>query len=383
MSFQPNIPRTAVASLFMAAICLFQTPLVLAELEGPTQQADTSVDPAIELYKNHNGLSGRLSIAGSDTMGPLVSKLAAQFMTLHPAVQIAVEGVGSNAAIREFQLGLSYQRRGDKVRGKGTGGSNRVELLASSRDLTEDELNGFASHQGYQPTGIPIAMDAVAIYVHKDNPLQQLTLEQVDAIFGKERKRGQLPITHWGQLGITGAFFAQPCHLYGRDQRSGTRAFFRHLALGDGELRDEVIEQPGSASEIIAIAQDPLAIGYAGVGFQVSSVKTVPIAHRLGESALWPSRENVLSGSYPLSRPLFLYVKKDPTSSLVPLVKEFLLFINSRQGQETVVRANVYPLSAAQVTENLRSLGLQQGAMTDTSERAPMDLTGGIPDTTR
>lgn len=375
MRFPVSVVAPALMGFIITITGLVMAPAVQAEFGGPSQNAGSALDPAIEPYTNRNGLSGRLSIAGSDTMSPLISKLAAQFNHLHPAVDIAVEGIGSNSAIREFQLGISSQRRGDKLRGKGTEGSNRVELLASSRELTEDELKGIESHHGSRPVGIPIAMDAVAIYVNKDNPIQHLTLDQLDAIFGKERKRGHASIANWSQAGIMeGTLAQQPCHLYGRDRDSGTRAFFKHIALRDGELKDEVVEQPGSASEIIAIAQDPLGIGYAGVGFQISSVRTVPISPAPEQPALLPTQDNVLSGAYPLSRPLYLYVKFNPKAKLNPMVKEFLLFINSRQGQETVARANFYPLTGVQVAKNREALGLIQSSMAETNESTPQSF---------
>lgn len=338
-----------------------------AEHAGPNGAGGPTVDPAIEPYTNHNGLQGKLSIAGSDTMRPLISKLSAQFLSLHPGAQIAVEGTGSSAAIREFLLGLSYQRRGDKVQSRGTAGSNAVELLASSRQLTEEEQKGFEFNYGYRPLEVPIAMDAVAIYVHKNNPIQRLTLAQIDGIFGKDHKRGQAAISNWSQVGLLESSLAQqPIHLYGRDKRSGTREFFKHVALKDGDLVDTVVEQPGSASEIIAIAQDPLAVGYAGAGFNISDVRQVPIASQPDQSALLPSVDTVTSGTYPLGRSLYLYVKKNPNDKLDPFVAEFLSFVNSRQGQETVARASFYPLTGAQVAKNLQDLGLLKGAMVGT-----------------
>ena len=338
-----------------------------AEHAGLNGAGGPTVDPAIEPYTNHNGLHGKLSIAGSDTMRPLISKLSAQFLSLHPGAQIAVEGTGSSAAIREFLLGLSYQRRGDKVQSRGTAGSNAVELLASSRQLTEEEQKGFEFNYGYRPLEVPIALDAVAIYVHKNNPIQRLTLAQIDGIFGKDHKRGQAAISNWSQVGLLESSLAQqPIHLYGRDKRSGTREFFKHVALKDGDLVDTVVEQPGSASEIIAIAQDPLAVGYAGAGFNISDVRQVPIASQPDQSALLPSVDTVTSGTYPLGRSLYLYVKKNPKDKLDPIVAEFLAFVNSRQGQETVARASFYPLTGAQVAKNLQDLGLLKGAMVGT-----------------
>ncbi len=367
-----RVETTGIWTLFlMSLVCLtLFSQDGSAEQGGTIQAGGLALDSSIESYSSHhNGLTGRLSIAGSDTMNPLVSKLAARFMISHPGVKIAVDGVGTHAAMREFQLGLSYQRRGDKARGKGNEGANRVELLASSRDLTEEEIAGFESNHGYRPIGIPIAMDALAIYAHKDNPLPQLTMAQLDGIFGKQRKRGHAPVVTWKQAGLLeGALTQRPLHLYGRDKRSGTRAVFKHLALLDGELNEGVTEQPGSASTILAIAQDPLAIGYAGVGFQMPSVRIVPIASKPGEPALLPSEDDVVSQAYPLSRPLYLYVKKSPKEKLDPVVSEFLSFINSRQGQETVGQAGLYPLTGVQVTRNRQALGLSQGTMMATPE---------------
>ncbi len=338
-----------------------------AEHAGLGAAGGQRIDPAVEPYTNQNRIEGKLSIAGSDTMRPVVSKLAAQFLSLHPGAEIAVEGVGSGAAIREFQLGISSQRRGDKVRGRGTGGSNRVQLLASSRQLTEAEQKGFEYNNGYRALEVPIARDAVAIYVHKDNPVQQLTLAQIDAIFGKDLKRGQPAITTWGQAGLADSILAsQPIRLYGRDKRSGTREFFKHVALKDGELRETVKEQPGSASEIIAIAQDPLAIGYAGTGFNIPEVKQVPVAIQPDQAPMLASVDTVTTGDYPLGRSLYLYVDKNPTEQLDPLVAEFLAFVNSRQGQETVARVSLYPLTGTQVARNLQDLGLTKGMMAST-----------------
>lgn len=359
--------RSVCTALVTAAALSLFAGYAGAEHAGLSGAGGPMVDPAIEPYTNHNGLHGKLSIAGSDTMRPLISKLAAQFQSLHPGAQIAVEGTGSSAAIREFLLGLSYQRRGDKVQSRGTAGSNAVELLASSRQLTEQEQKGFEFNYGYRPLEVPIAMDAVAIYVHKNNPIQRLTLAQIDGIFGKDHKREQATISNWSQVGLLESSLAQqPIHLYGRDKRSGTREFFKHVALKDGDLVDTVVEQPGSASEIIAIAQDPLAVGYAGAGFNISDVRQVPIAAQPDQNAVLPSVETVTSGAYPLGRSLFLYVKKNPNDKLDPFVAEFLSFVNSRQGQETVARASFYPLTGAQVAKNLQDLGLSKGAMAGT-----------------
>ncbi len=330
-----------------------------ASAEQANFMAQSGSSPIMEQYQPPQGLSGRVTIAGSDTMQPLMAKLAATFMSFHPNTKFGVEGHGSSEAIREFMLGLSAQRRGDKAIGRGTQGASSSDLLASSRPLTEQERKGFASHHGYEPIGIPIAMDAVAIYVHKDNPIERLTLEQVDGIFSSTLKRSKGGrLTTWGQAGLKDRWSQEPIHLYGRNKKSGTREFFKQVALIDGELHEDVQEQPGSASEILAIAQDPLAIGYAGVGFHGTMVRIVPLVHEGEGAAILPSAESVSNSQYPLARPLYLYVNKNPKEKLDPVLWEFLKFVNSRQGQETVARAEFYPLTAAQISTNLELLGM-------------------------
>lgn len=330
----------------------------MAAAEQANALAQSGPDSISEQYQPAQGIGGRVTIAGSDTMQPLMAKLAAAFTAFQPKAKFGVEGLGSSQAIREFMLDLSFQRRGDKAGGRGTDGASTTGLLASSRPLTDQERKGFISHHGYEPIGIPIAMDAVAIYVHKDNPIAGLTLEQVDAMFSSTLKRAKGEhVTTWGQVGLKDQWSQQPIHLYGRNKKSGTREFFRHVALVDGELHDDVQEQPGSASEILAIAQDPLAVGYAGVGFQSSMVRIIPLAAESGGTAILPSAESVSNGQYPLARPLYLYVNKNPDGKLDPVVGEFLKFVNSRQGQETVARASFYPLTAAQISRNLELLG--------------------------
>lgn len=315
------------------------------------------LDSGLAEYTPEAGISGRLTITGSDTMRPLLAKLAAEFMLLHPGVTFAIEGTGSATAIREFSLGLSLQRRGDKGRVGGHAGANIVDLLASSRALTVEELGNYVSHHGEEPLTFPIAMDAVTIYVNAQNPIQSLTLDQVDAIFSSTRKRGFTEdVTTWGQVGLPGGWEKEMIHLYGRNKASGTREFFIQKALQGGSLKDTVIEQPGTASEILAIARDPLGIGYAGTGFQTALVRVVPIADRPGHAAVLPSPESVVDGTYPLGRTLYLYVAKKKDKSLDPAIAAFLRFISSREGQTAVTRAGFFPVTQGIAAKNLEVL---------------------------
>lgn len=314
-------------------------------------------DTTLVSYEPVTGLQGQLTITGSHTMAPLLQQLAFEFGRLHgySGVKVFVENTGSNLAIREFLMGFSHQRRGDKAR-DGHTSAGEATILASSRPLTADERARFRGRYGYEVMEIPIAEDAVAIYVHKDNPIGQLTMEQVDAIFSTTRKAGGTQdIRTWGQLGLTGDWAQQPIHLYGRDNQSATRQFFVHTALKDGELKPDVQEMQGAASLMLAIGRDPLGVGYAGTGLQGSFAKAVPLASQPDEPAVPPSAENVANKTYPLRRTLYLYANQDVEKKFRdPVMQEFLKFINSREGQQVVARTQFYPLSKEVLEKNLQ-----------------------------
>ncbi|HNV27087.1 MAG TPA: PstS family phosphate ABC transporter substrate-binding protein [Nitrospira sp.] len=328
-----------------------------------TASADTAVaaakpllDSTIGSYSTTTPVSGRIAIAGSDTMQPIIVKLAAAFQSWQPGIKVAVQGGGSYAGIKGFIIDQATIRRGD-AKPSGHLVSGHVALYASSSPMSEGDRKDFKSRYGYDVTELPIAMDAVAVYVNAQNPLSGLTMEQVDAIFGKERKRGyRANIAKWGELGLENGWETQPIHLYGRDKKSGTRAFFTREALNDGAMKSEVVEEPGSASEILDISRDPLGMGYAGIGFQASTVKVVPLAKTAGGEFIMPTAESAKTGEYPLARYLYLYAKKSPGANLDREVLEFLRFVNSCEGQETVTRAGFFPLPAAQLAKNLEAL---------------------------
>lgn len=322
------------------------------------------LNPALSSYEVHERVSGRMTIAGSDTMQPLLAKLAMEFRRRHPDIKIAIQGSrnhGESTALplaQAFIDGFANSRRGD---GKTSGhfGSNDIQLLASSRPLTEKEVQQFQARHGYEPTAIPIAQDAVALYANRSNPVEGLTLQQVDAIFSETRKRGLAPIRTWGQLGLSDEWEKAPIHLYGRDKRSsGTLPFFKHLVLLDGEFKKDLTELPGSASIALAVSNDPFGIGYSSIGFQTSSIRPIPLAAEPGQPLIAPTEETVMNGSYPLSRPLYLYVNKDPREAVDEKIFEFLRFVNSREGQYLVVQGGMYPLTAEQVSQNLYGLGI-------------------------
>lgn len=349
--------RPNVGVLTAGACLLVFTAVSYAEHEK-ANYGGAFVDEGLASYREQNTVSGRMTIAGSDTMQPVLSKLAMEFRRRHSDIKIAVQGARDSKLTPEqvFVNGISTMRRGDGDT-SGHFGSYDVQILASSRPLKEEELKGFTSRYGYAPLAIPIALDGLAVYVNHDSPIERLTLAEVDAMFSAARKRGLPEIAEWGQVGLEGTWQHAPIRLYGRDKQStGTLPFFKQVVLMDGDFKKSVLGQPGSASVVVAVGKDLYGIGYSGIGFQTSAVRAVALAEKPGMPYIAPTAESVMQGEYPLSRPLYLYVNRDPSKAWDPRILEFLRFINSREGQETVARTGVYPLSSSQVGSNLALL---------------------------
>jgi phosphate transport system substrate-binding protein len=300
------------------------------------------VDPKLAVYEKTAGVSGNLSSIGSDTMNNLATLWAEGFRKYYPNVKVQVEGKGSSTAPPALIEGTA-------------------QLGPMSRKMKKEEIDKFESKYGFPPTGIRTALDGLAVYVNKDNPLTELTLEQVDAIFSKTRKGGyKEDITTWGQLGLTGEWANKPISLYGRNSASGTYGYFKEVALYKGDYKDAVKEQPGSASVVQGVSEDKFSIGYSGIGYVTSNVKAIKLAKKAGAPFYAESYDNVLSGKYPLARYLYVYVSIDPFKSgaekISPLTREFLKFAMSKEGQEVVVKDGYFPIPSKIASEELRRL---------------------------
>lgn len=345
-----------VMAIGLNLICTWRGGSAAADLAASVSQAE------IPSYISAQGVQGRFTIAGSNTMFPLMTRLASRFKQYYPDVKIAVQGQGSKSVVEEEDGGRPFwQMVQDKAvyrRGDGSDDghhvSMKVHVMASSHKLSQKAIETFRSRYGYEPLEIPIALEAVAVYVHRDNPLEGLALDQVDSIFSETHHRGlNQEISTWGQLGLQGGWQKAAVRLYGRDELSGTRAFFQEHVLLNGKFRPTINVTAGSASLIVAVGDDPLGIGYSGIGYVSSSVRVLPLAMKAGDPFVTPNATSARDGSYPLTRLLFLYINKKPTEALSPALLEFLKYVNSREGQETVVAAGVYPLSAGEVQQNM------------------------------
>ena len=317
--------RTSLLTL--AALALAATPIAAQ----PAQ-----VDPAIASYAKSSGVSGSLSSIGSDTLNNLMTFWAEGFQKQYPNIKVQIEGKGSSTAPPALIAGTS-------------------QLGPMSRPMKSEEIDEFEKKYGYPPSMVRVAVDGLAVYVNKDNPLEKVTLQQIDSIFSKTRKRGGKDAKTWGDVGLTGDWAAKPISLYGRNSASGTYGYFKEHALDKGDYKDTVKEQPGSASVVQGVTEDRFGIGYSGIGYRTSGVKPVAVSAK-GDAYFGVSPEEVLSGKYPISRYLYVYYNAAPGKPLDPLVREFLRFVESKEGQEIVVKDGYMPVPAKVVGEELAKL---------------------------
>ena len=321
-------------SFLMAALVAALLPLsaTMARAEAVT------VDPKLPAYEKTMGVAGNLDSIGSDTLNNVMTFWAESFKKLYPNVKIQIEGKGSSTAPPALIAGTS-------------------NLGPMSRKMKSEEEDAFEKKYGYKPTRIGVALDSLAVYVNKDNPVKSLSLPQVDAIFSKSRKGGYATdISEWKQITDDPSLAPLPISLYGRNSASGTYAYFKEHALFKGDYKDTVKEQPGSAAVVSGITEDKAGIGYSGIGYRTSGVKALALSAKEGAPAYEADMENVISGKYPLSRMLYIYVAKEPNKPLPELQKEFLKFVLSQEGQQIVVKDGYLPLPAAVAAKEVEKL---------------------------
>jgi phosphate transport system substrate-binding protein len=321
---------------------------VIAIAASASAQA-VKVDAKIPEYKTTSGVSGSIKSVGSDTIINLMTRWAEGFKKNYPAITIEIEGKGSATAPPALIAGTS-------------------NFGPMSRPMKDKEVDDFENAFGYKPTAVATSLDMLAVFVNKDNPIQSLTLEQLDAIFSSTRKSGAPnAITTWGQLGLTGEWADKPISLYGRNSASGTYGYFKEHALANGDFKDTVKEQPGSSAVVQGVASEKYGIGYSGIGYVTADVRTVPLAHDAKSKVISATPDNAYTGQYPLSRFLYVYVNIKPGTELDPLRREFLRYVLSRQGQEDVLQEGFYPLTAKLVADNLKRIGINAPGVVEAS----------------
>ena len=329
----PKLKRTIAILAIAAAV----------PLAGVTW-AKIEVDPKLPAYEKVSGVSGSIKSIGSDTMNNEMTLWAEGFLSMYPNVQVEIEGKGSSTAPPALVAGTS-------------------QFGPMSRAMKGKELDAFEKKYGFKPTGLATSLDVLAVYVHKDNPIANkgLTLQQADAIFSKTRRGGYArDIRTWGDVGLTGEWASKPISLYGRNSASGTYGFFKNVTLFGGDYKDEVKEQPGSSSVVQGVASDKFAIGYSGIGYITADVKAVALAMDADSPFVPAEGENAYNGTYPLARPLLVYVNYRPGTRLDPLRREFIKYIFSYEGQRDVLKDGYFPVPAALAEDELAKVGISR-----------------------
>ncbi|RQW62274.1 PstS family phosphate ABC transporter substrate-binding protein [Vibrio viridaestus] len=290
-------------------------------------------------YDKTVGVSGSLLTVGSDTLAGITTLWVEAFKSIYPNVNAQVQASGSSTAPPALTEGTA-------------------QFGPMSRPMRNREVESFKNAYGYKPTQLRVAVDAIGIFVQRDNPIKGLNYQQLDAIFSSTMLCGATKrITTWQQLGIPYQWAKRSIQLFSRNSVSGTYGYFKNNVLCGGDFAKNVNEQPGSASVVQSVASSINTIGYSGMGYMVSGVRHVPIAKE-GNNYVEPSVENILNGSYPLSRYLYLYVNKKPTAPLTPLEREFIKFIYSRQGQQLVAKEGYVPISPVVAQQELQKVGI-------------------------
>jgi len=315
-------------------------PLALLVGMSGGSAALAAVDAGLPEYERASGVSGNFSSVGSDTLANLMTLWAEEFKRFYPNVNIQIQAAGSSTAPPALTEGTA-------------------NMGPMSREMKDNEIEAFENKYGYKPTAIPVAIDALAVFVHKDNPLEGLTMAQIDAIFSSTLRCGNdQVINNWGQLGLTGAWDRRDMQLFGRNSVSGTYGYFKETALCTGDFKNSVNEQPGSASVVQSVSTSVNGIGYSGLGYTTSSVRALPIAKNTSSPFYGATPEDAIAGNYPLARFLVVYVNKEPNKPLPPLEAEFVKMVLSRSGQEVVEKDGYIPLPAHVIQATLGTLGL-------------------------
>ncbi|MCI0684839.1 MAG: PstS family phosphate ABC transporter substrate-binding protein [Gemmataceae bacterium] len=303
-------------------------------------QAQVKVDPKLPAYKPVPGVSGSIKSVGSDTMNNEMTLWAEGFLKFYPSVQAEIEGKGSTTAPPALIAGTA-------------------NFGPMSRPMKAKEIDDFKAQYGYAPTALSTSIDMLAVYVHKDNPIKGLTLQQVDAIFSRTRKAGYAKdIKTWGDAGLTGEWADKPIALFGRNAASGTYGFFKEHILKNGDYKNEVKEQPGSSSVVQGVASDKYAMGYSGIGYKTADVRALPLAVDAKSEFVPAEAPRAYAGDYPLARFLYVYVNYEPKTELDPLRREFVRYIFSKEGQSDVVRSGYLPVGDAIAVKSLKTVGV-------------------------
>lgn len=315
--------------------CLVSLFIMVAVSSSAWSQVKPELDAKIPFYQPLTQVKGRLHISGSDSMKPLLFAWIDELKRRHSGMKVSVAGEGSQTGLTDLL-------------------EHRTEIAAMSRRMTSSEIAEFVKEYGHEPSEVPVAIDALAIFVQQNNPVVGLSLDELDSVFCLERRRGlNYPLKTWGLLGLTDEWFDAPIRPYGRNGNSGTSYFFREEVCKGGTFVQHMVSGHGPASVVMDVLKDPQGIGFSGIGYRTSMVKAVPISAIKGGHYVEPSFQSVMDGSYPLRRTVYLYVARAPKSEPDPNIRELVRFALSAQGQQLVVDQGYVPLPLSEITRVL------------------------------
>jgi phosphate transport system substrate-binding protein len=299
------------------------------------------LDPDLPEYVPVAGIAGgSLKSVGSDTMNNLMGLWTESFKKMYPGIKVEVDGKGSSNALPALTAG-------------------QATFGPMSRDAKQEEIAEFKHKFGYEPVLLETSLDMLAVYVHKDNPLEGLSFAEIDAIFSSTRSRGtRQRADKWGAFVKSGPTATAPITCYGRNAASGTYGYFKEVVLSKGDFGNWVNELPGSAGVVQSVGSNPGGIGYSGIGYRTAAVKALKLAEKQGAPMIAAEPEHAYSGEYPLARFLYLAVNKDPRKPLDPMRAEFLKYVLSKQGQQQVIKDGYLPLTAEMAAAAREALGL-------------------------
>ncbi len=302
-------------------------------------QAATDEAWKLQSYQKTTDVGGSLLSVGSDTLAGITTLWAEEFKGYYPNINAQVQASGSSTAPPALIEGTA-------------------QIGPMSRAMRNREIESFEQIYGYKPTQLRVAIDAIGVFVQKDNPVEGLNFVQLDQIFSATLRCGGVQsLTSWSDLGITAKWAKRSIQMFGRNSVSGTYGYFKKNVLCEGDFKKMVNEQPGSASVVQSVASSINSIGYSGIGYSVSGVRLLPIA-KTGQQYVYPTHENIVSGHYPLSRYLYIYVNRRPTQPLSPTVREFIRFVFSAEGQALVAKEGYVPISADIARQELAKVGI-------------------------
>lgn len=328
-------------NLHLAALPMALTLFLAAAAEHAKDLTEPAPQTALPDFNTGSAtLTGRIASAGSDTMNTLMTLWAETLMRAHPGLEFDVQGQGSATALPALIAGTA-------------------DFGAMSRPLSREEVAVFKAHFGHAPVRVPVAVDLLAIYVHVENPLRQLTLPQIDAIFSDTRRGGlDEPIVTWGQLHAEGPWAELPIRCHGRNRASGTYEYLRTHALFGGRYRDSLRMAPSSSAVVAAIARDKTAIGFSGIGYRTEGVKALAIATDGNSPYIEPSMDAEQAVNYPLARFLYIVTAPAKDGNLNAQQREFLRLVLSEPGQSIVQEQGFVPVAPSRIRELRKTLAL-------------------------